>query len=448
MGERVQSALLKSSSIRKVVGLLAAGVLALAVAGAVAQPAQAYAESTSLISVYQKTGNHEATLAKSYTQEEFEALQSSGSPVSGLYYKRDVWNVTTAVTYVSLTDLLSDAGVAWGGGDYVTWGGDASQGKASNELTYEANSQLKFFPSTTSSETDATSFIAAPMVLSITECTSAVETTASDAVTYNVANASTTNEVRTVMGSLIDEYLAGSGTTIAGKRLWNQTDSLLVVHKGDLSECTISAIANQVFTGEAIEPEVTVTDGDITLEENVDYTVEYKNNTELGTATVTVTGMGSYEGEQSATFLIVSDSASAQALFRLYNPNSGEHFYTASEEERDGLTILGWTYEGIGWYAPSSSSVPVYRLYNPNGGDHHYTMSAEERDWLSGLGWKYEGIGWYSDDAQGVKVLREYNPNATSGAHNFTTSESEHKNLVSLGWNDEGTAWYGVAVKG
>ena len=446
MGERVNSALLGSSSIRKVVGLLAASVFALAVAGAVAQPAQAYADSASLISVYQKTGNHDATLAKSYTQEEFEALQSSGSPVSGLYYKRDVWNVTTAVTYVSLTDLLSDAGVAWGSGDYVSWGGDASQGKATNELTYEANSQLKFFPSTTSSETDATSFIAAPMVLSITECTSAVETTASDAVTYNVANASTTNEVRTVMGSLTDEYLAGSGTTIAGKRLWNQTDSLLVVHKGDLSKCTIEAIANQIFTGEAIEPEVTVTDGDITLEEGVDYTVEYKDNTALGTATVTVSGMGNYEGEQSATFLIVSDPSLAQSMFRLYNPNSGEHFYTASEDEREYLSSLGWNYEGIGWFAPQESTAPVYRLYNPNAGEHHYTMSESERDSLVSAGWNYEGIGWYSDDAQGVAVYRAYNPNAFSCNHNYTSSKVEQSGLVAVGWHDEGVAWYGVSV--
>ncbi|WP_303727299.1 InlB B-repeat-containing protein [Denitrobacterium detoxificans] len=132
------------------------------------------------------------------------------------------------------------------------------------------------------------------------------------------------------------------------------------------------------------------------------------------------------------------------AMHRLYNPNGGEHFYTASDEERDGLVKLGWQYEGTGWTAPVTSNTPVHRLYNPNGGDHHYTMSAEERDWLVSLGWKYEGIGWYSDDAKTVKLYREYNPNAQSGSHNYTTSLEEHKNLVKLGWHDEGTAWYGL----
>ncbi|MCR5582577.1 MAG: hypothetical protein K6F70_03060, partial [Eggerthellaceae bacterium] len=51
---------------------------------------------------------------------------------------------------------------------------------------------------------------------------------------------------------------------------------------------------------------------------------------------------------------------------RLYNPNGGEHFYTASDEERDGLVKLGWQYEGTGWVAPETSDTPVYRLYNPN----------------------------------------------------------------------------------
>lgn len=52
------------------------------------------------------------------------------------------------------------------------------------------------------------------------------------------------------------------------------------------------------------------------------------------------------------------------SMYRLYNPNSGEHFYTASEKEKDHLNSIGWNYEGIGWTAPEKSNTPVYRLYN------------------------------------------------------------------------------------
>jgi surface protein len=133
-------------------------------------------------------------------------------------------------------------------------------------------------------------------------------------------------------------------------------------------------------------------------------------------------------------------------MFRLYNPNTGEHFYTSNTGERDATVAAGWKSEGVGWKAPSTSNTPVYRLYNEHsGGEHHYTMSKGERDSLIAAGWKDEGIGWYSDDAKSVPVYREYNPNQIACNHNFTTSKNEHDTLVKLGWKDEGTAWYGVS---
>ena len=133
-------------------------------------------------------------------------------------------------------------------------------------------------------------------------------------------------------------------------------------------------------------------------------------------------------------------------MYRLYNPNSGEHFYTASAYERDSLVKEGWESEGVGWIAPAKSDTPVYRLYNPNAGDHHYTASAYERDSLVKAGWRYENVGWYSDDAEAVAVYRQYNPNAVSGAHNYTTSTYERDMLIKAGWNDEEIGWYGLST--
>ena len=134
----------------------------------------------------------------------------------------------------------------------------------------------------------------------------------------------------------------------------------------------------------------------------------------------------------------------SQAMHRVYNPNSGEHFYTASALEKDHLTSVGWRYEGIGWTAPEISDTPVYRLYNPNAGDHHYTTSAVEKNSLIKAGWRDEGIGWYSDDAQTVPLYRQYNPNARAGSHNYTTSKAENDFLVSKGWRPEGIGWYAL----
>ena len=132
------------------------------------------------------------------------------------------------------------------------------------------------------------------------------------------------------------------------------------------------------------------------------------------------------------------------SMYRLYNTNSGEHFYTSSETERDMLVRVGWSYEGIGWLAPATSNTPVYRLYNEIGGEHHYTTSVDERDFLVSIGWNDEGIGWYSDDNQSVPLYRQYNPNAFANNHNYTTSLEENDWLVTVGWQAEGVGWYGL----
>ena len=133
-----------------------------------------------------------------------------------------------------------------------------------------------------------------------------------------------------------------------------------------------------------------------------------------------------------------------KSMYRMYNPNSGEHFYTANAAERAFLIKAGWRYEGVGWTAPETSEKPVYRLYKPNAGDHHYTMREKERDHLVSVGWRDEGIGWYSDTEERAPIYREYNPNAETGSHNYTGNHGEHDWLVSLGWRDEGIGWYAV----
>ncbi len=145
----------------------------------------------------------------------------------------------------------------------------------------------------------------------------------------------------------------------------------------------------------------------------------------------------------------ISTDGSRVAMFRLYNKWTGEHFYTSSKSERDNIAKVGWVYEQIEWYAPTSEDFkPVYRLYNKyvEGGDHHYTTSAEEKDECVKAGWTYEGEGWRTVEKGAtdyVKVLRQYNPYGTTGTHNYTTDEDEQKYLVSLGWKAEADGGWG-----
>jgi len=150
------------------------------------------------------------------------------------------------------------------------------------------------------------------------------------------------------------------------------------------------------------------------------------------------------DGDEYGLAISVATTHHVGEMYRLYNPNSGEHFYTGNPLERLNLINLGWNDEGVGWIAPVLSNTPVYRLYNQYGGEHHYTTSIAERDSLIAAGWTYESIGWYSDDARTVPLYRQYNPNAFANNHNYTTSLDENNWLVSLGWRAEDIGWYGV----
>lgn len=134
-------------------------------------------------------------------------------------------------------------------------------------------------------------------------------------------------------------------------------------------------------------------------------------------------------------------------VYRLYNPNTGEHFYTAQLGEKNFLVKSGWLYEGSGWQMASAGD-PVYRVYNPNakGGDHYYTRNRKEASYLVGLGWRWDNNGepvFVSNGETDLYVA--YNANAQSGAHNYTTSKNEQDYLIKIGWMHPEVAWKAVS---
>ena len=135
------------------------------------------------------------------------------------------------------------------------------------------------------------------------------------------------------------------------------------------------------------------------------------------------------------------------SMYRLKNPTTGEHFFTANSTEAANVKKAGWIDEtptGGAWKAPIKSDAPVYRLYNPNKKtcNHLYSMNSTEMANLKRAGWKVEGIAYYSDTNKSVPIYREYNKK--TGDHNYTTDLAEHNRLTVNGWTAEGIAWYGV----
>lgn len=72
----------------------------------------------------------------------------------------------------------------------------------------------------------------------------------------------------------------------------------------------IADIDAQTYTGNAIKPTLTVTDGNAALALNTDYTVAYTDSIDAGTATATITGKGNYTGSAVKNYTIGAMSIS------------------------------------------------------------------------------------------------------------------------------------------
>lgn len=74
-----------------------------------------------------------------------------------------------------------------------------------------------------------------------------------------------------------------------------------------ITDCTIKLSTTSVsYTGSYIKPTVKVSDNGVALRENKDYKVSYSNNKYIGTAKVTIAGIGDYEGTVTKTFKITA----------------------------------------------------------------------------------------------------------------------------------------------
>lgn len=107
---------------------------------------------------------------------------------------------------------------------------------------------------------------------------------------------------------------------ITGKGSYTGTiTKTFAITKKSVSGLTISAIANQTYTGSAIAPSPSVKYGNVTLVKDKDYTLTYTNNTNVGTATIKITGKGNYTGTTSKTFNITQKSANSLSISAIAN---------------------------------------------------------------------------------------------------------------------------------
>ncbi len=141
----------------------------------------------------------------------------------------------------------------------------------------------------------------------------------------------------------------------------------------------------------------------------------------------------------AAIIFIISVLAAAEnrgdsAVYRLYNPNSGEHLLTRDCTEKTRLSQGGgFNYEGVAFYVADRQGRrlrPLHRLYLASG-MHLYTIDQQE---VSNLqyqpGNRYEAVvGYIADRPQRntVPLYRLYN----GTSHFFTTNEQEKNDYLN-----------------
>ena len=103
-----------------------------------------------------------------------------------------------------------------------------------------------------------------------------------------------------------------ASVTITGKGSYSgsQTKNFTIT-PADLTKTKISLSASSfIYDGAEKKPAITIKAGKKQLTLNKDYTISYKNNTNVGTASVTVTGKGNYTGTISKSFTIAATNLS------------------------------------------------------------------------------------------------------------------------------------------
>ena len=96
-----------------------------------------------------------------------------------------------------------------------------------------------------------------------------------------------------------------ASVVITGKGNYTGTVSKnFTISAASIANATVTGISNKTYTGSALTQNPAVKVGDRTLTKGTDYTLSFANNTNVGTATVTITGKGNYVSKKNVTFKI------------------------------------------------------------------------------------------------------------------------------------------------
>lgn len=137
------------------------------------------------------------------------------------------------------------------------------------------------------------------------------------------------------------------------------------VEKKDCKTLDVDEIGPLAYGGSALEPKLTVRNGEVVLTEGTDYTVTYQNSNGAGIGIAVITGRGNYEGRQVCLFDIAPCALTEEMLLAIPDQTyTGEPVeprqllkglaygadYTAEYTENIEVGTASVTLAGIGSY--------------------------------------------------------------------------------------------------
>jgi len=177
-----------------------------------------------------------------------------------------------------------------------------------------------------------------------------------------------------------------------------------VAYTFSLDDCTID-VEDVSFTGNAVEPWVYVFSGDTELERGKDYSLRFSNNKAVGYGTVTVTGLGYFEGSsRTETFRIIpgyselSVNVVAKGIKLSWNASKGAGGYEIYRSEDGGYyslykTITSGSTKSFTDTGVDKNGAHFYRYYlipfknvKVGGYTERFAGYTSETDWIAKIG--------------------------------------------------------------
>ncbi len=259
-----------------------------------------YIADTSVLEAWLATPGHSGQVLPQYARNIADA---GVAPISDVTYTGSAITPLPVVTY-GATTLTA-------GSDYtLAYSGNTSVGSATITITgtghYAGTQEVSF------------NIVAADIAsASIAPVSNQVWTgsaiTPAPVLTFNGATLLADTDYTL---SYSNNVSVGTATiTITGTGNFTSTTSTTFDIVGrDIADASVAPISDVTYTGSAITPLPVVTYGATTLTAGSDYTLAYADNTSVGSATITITGIGSYTGTTSTTFNIIPKSIASSVI--------------------------------------------------------------------------------------------------------------------------------------